>query len=88
MLRELIYLTVGATKKLDKIVEGFIEEGKKEVEDKGLVDIGKEHLSKRKEQIKNIVGDDIKKLADELGLATKEDIEEIKTLLRGKKKEG
>ena len=82
MLRELMYLTVGAAKRVEKIVDSFIEEGKKELEDKSLIEIGKEHLEKRKENFKEMVLEDFKKVADELGLATKEDIEQLKAMIK------
>ncbi|WP_025270605.1 hypothetical protein [Hippea sp. KM1] len=85
MLREFLYLAVGATKRLDRMVEGIIEEGKREMEDKGLIEISKEHLNKRKEQLRSVIGEDIKKLADEFGFATKEDIEELKRLIKTQK---
>ncbi len=83
MFRELIYLTVGAAKKMEKMVDSFIEEGKKQLEDKSIIEVGKEHLDKRKEQFKDMVLDDFKKMANELGLATKEDIEQIKQMIKG-----
>jgi len=83
MLREILYLTVGAAKRAEKMVDAFIEEGKKELEDKSLVELGKEHLEKRKEQFKDMFLDDFKKMADDLGLATKEDIKELKEMMKG-----
>ncbi len=82
MLRELLYLTVGAAKRMEKIVDSFIEEGRKELDDKGLIEIGKEHLEKRKEEFKGMVLEDFKKVANELGLATKEDIEQLKAMIK------
>ncbi len=83
MFREILYLTVGAAKRAEKMVDAFIEEGKKELEDKSLVELGKEHLEKRKEQFKDMFLDDFKKIAEDLGLATKEDIRELKEMIKG-----
>ncbi len=82
MLRELLYLTVGAAKRMEKIVDSFIEEGKKELEEKSLIEVGKEHLERRKENFREMVLEDFKKVANELGLATKEDIEQLKTMIK------
>ena len=82
MLRELLYLTVGAAKRMEKIVDSFIEEGKKELEEKSLIEVGKEHFERRKENFKEMVLEDFKKVANELGLATKEDIEQLKTMIK------
>lgn len=83
MLREILYLTVGVAKRTEKMVDAFIEDGKKELEDKSLVEVGKEHLEKRKGQIKEMFLDDFRKVADDLGLATKEDIRELKEMIKG-----
>ncbi len=83
MLRELIYLTVGAAKKMEKMVDSFIEEGKKQLEDKSLLELSKEHLEKKKEDLKEVLVDDFKKVADDLGLATKEDIQQLKDMIKG-----
>ncbi len=82
MLRELLYLTVGAAKRMEKIVDSFIEEGKKELEEKSLIEVGKEHFERRKENFREMVLEDFKKVANELGLATKEDIEQLKTMIK------
>jgi len=82
MLRELLYLTVGAAKRMERIVDSFIEEGKKELNEKSLIELGKEHLEKRKVEFKEMVLEDFKKVADELGLATKEDIEQLKAMIK------
>ncbi len=83
MLREILYLTIGAAKRAEKMVDAFIEEGKKELEDKSLIELGREHLEKRKGQFKDMFLDDFKKVADDLGLATKEDIRELKEMIKG-----
>ena len=83
MLKELIYLTVGAAKKMEKMVDSFIEEGKKQLEDKSLLELSKEHLEKKKEDLKEVLVDDFKKVADDLGLATKEDIQQLKDMIKG-----
>ncbi len=83
MFREILYLTVGAAKRAEKMVDAFIEDGRKELEDKSLVGLGKEHLEKRKEQFKDMFLDDFRKVANDLGLATKDDIKELKEMVKG-----
>ena len=82
MFSELVYLAVGMGKRVDRMIDSIIEDGKKELENKGLIDIAKEHLQKRKELVKDMMLEDVKKTAKELGLATKEDIEELKRLIQ------
>ncbi|WP_022670894.1 hypothetical protein [Hippea alviniae] len=82
MFSELVYLAVGIGKRVDRMIDSIIEDGKKELENKGLIDIAKEHLQKRKELVRDMVLEDVKKTAKELGLATKEDIEELKRLIQ------
>ncbi len=82
MFTELAYLAVGMGKKMDKIIASVMEEGRKELENKGITEIAREHLDRRKEMVKGVVFKDVKRIADELGLATKEDIEELKKLLQ------
>ncbi len=82
MLKELIYLGCGIEKKITHKLASLVEEGKKEYEDKDIVDIGIEHLKKRKNQVDKLFSNEMKEFADELGLATKQDIEELKNLLK------
>ncbi len=86
MLKELIYLASGAEKKITETVRSLIEEGRKEYGNKeDLIEIGAEHLQKRKRQIKGLLMSDFKEIAEELGLATKRDIEELKEYLKEKR---
>ncbi len=84
MLRELIYLTEGIEKKISDKVKALIDEGKEGYEDKDLLEIGKEHIKKRKSQAKKIFLSDFKNMAEELELATKKDIEELKNYIKNK----
>ncbi len=82
MLRELIYLASGLEKRFTDTIKSLIEEGKQEYEGKDLLEIGKEHLKKRKKQIKGLVLHDFREMAEDLGLATKKDIEELKRYIK------
>ncbi len=82
MIRELIYLGEGIEKKIASKIQELVDEGKKDYEDKDLFEIGKEHLKKRKRQAKKLLLSDFKNMADELGLATKQDIEELKSYIK------
>ncbi len=84
MLRELIYLKEGIEKKVCNKLQEIMDEGKKEYEDKDLFEIGKEHLRKRKNQIEKLFVSDFKNMADELGLATKKDLEELKEYIKNR----
>ncbi len=86
MLRELIYLASGLEKRCMDTLRSLVEEGKKEYGDKeDLLEIGREHLKKRKRQIKGLLLNDFREVAEELGLATKKDIEELKEYLKEKR---
>ncbi len=78
MLKELIYLGSGIEKKITDKLEELIKEGKKDYGDKDLLEMGKIHLKKRKEQVNKLFLGDVRELVDEIGLATKKDIEELK----------
>ena len=82
MFKEMVYMAVGLSKRIDKIVNSIIEEGKKEVEDKGVIELTKEHLNKRKEMVKGMLKEDVEEVIKEFGLATKQDIEELKNLIK------
>ncbi len=84
MLREILYLGAGVEKKVSDTIKSLIDEGKEGYEDKDLIDVGKEHIKKRKSQVKKLFLDDFKSMADELGLATKEDIDELKNYIKNK----
>ncbi len=82
MLREVLYLTVGAAKRAEKMVDSFVEEGRKELEEKSLLELSKEHIEKRKEEFKGMFIDDFKKITEDLGFATKDDIRELKEMIK------
>ncbi len=84
MIREIIYLGEGIEKKISDKIQLLVEEGKKGYEDKDIFEIGKEHIKKRKKQVEKLFLSDFKNIAEELGLATKKDIEEIKSYIKNR----
>jgi polyhydroxyalkanoate synthesis regulator phasin len=87
MLKELIYTGLGATvvmkEKIESELKKLEEEGKIKTNDaksflESIEEKGKEEDEKMKEQIKST----IKEVIDELGLATKSDIEKLKEELK------
>ncbi len=84
MLKELIYLGEGIEKRIAGKIKELVDEGKQGYEDKDLLEIGKEHLKKRKRQLDKLFLDDFKSMAEEIGLATKNDIEELKEYIKNK----
>ncbi len=84
MIREIIYLGEGIEKKISDKIQSLVEEGKKGYEDKDIFEIGKEHIKKRKKQVEKLFLSDFKNIAEELGLATKKDIEEIKSYIKNR----
>jgi len=84
MIKELIYLGEGIEKRIGSKIQELIDEGKQGYEDKDLFEIGKEHLKKRKKQFEKLFLDDFKNMAEEIGLATKKDIEELKDYIKNR----
>ncbi len=84
MLKELIYLGEGIEKRVAGKIKELVDEGKQGYEDKDLLEIGREHLKKRKRQFDKLFLDDFKNMAEEIGLATKKDIEELKEYIKNR----
>ncbi len=84
MIREFIYLFEGIEKRVGEKVESLINEGKDIYGDDDLITIGKKHLDKRKKQLKHFLLSDFKDVADEVGIATKKDIENLKDYIKDK----
>ncbi len=88
MLKELLYTGIGATvlakEKVEAELKKLQENGKIKTDDaksflESIEAKGKEEDEKIKEQLKNT----LQEIVDELGLATKEDIEKLKQELKG-----
>jgi len=88
MLKELLYTGIGATvlakEKVEEELKKLQENGKIKTDDaKSFIESieakGKEEDEKIKEQLKNT----LQEIVDELGLATKKDIEKLKQELKG-----
>ncbi len=84
MLKELIYLGEGIEKRVAGKIKELVDEGKQGYEDKDLLEIGREHLKKRKRQFDKLFLDDFKNMAEEIGLATKKDIEDLKEYIKNR----
>ncbi len=88
MLKELLYTGIGATvlakEKVEAELKKLQENGKIKTDDaksflESIEAKGKEEDEKIKEQLKNT----LQEIVDELGLATKKDIEKLKQELQG-----
>jgi hypothetical protein len=84
MIREFIYLANGIEKELTKKVGELINEGKSEYSDDDMITIAKKHLKKRKRQFNKLFLGDVKRVLDETGVATKDDIKELKDYIKNK----
>jgi polyhydroxyalkanoate synthesis regulator phasin len=83
MLKEILYTTIGATtilkEKVEEEVKKLEEKGKIKTDDaksflESLESKGKEEDEKMKQKLKNT----IKEIFDDLGVATKDDLEKLK----------
>lgn len=82
MLKDLIYLGVGsallAKEKIDEEIAELVEKGKVSKEEaKKLTESAKERAKKEEEQLREKLKEMIREVIDEMGLATKEDIERL-----------
>ena len=88
MLKDLIYLGLGgallAKEKMEEELGELVEKGKLSKEEAmKLVEKAKERGREKEEQAKDELKKVIKEVIEELGLATKEDIEDLKKTLKG-----
>jgi len=88
MLKELIYTSLGA----GLLVKDKVEEELKKLQDEGKIKTDDAHSfleslklkgEQEDEKVKERLKSTIKEIVDELGLATKEDLEKLKTELKG-----
>jgi len=82
ILSEFIYLGMGIKKDVEKRVINLINEGKKEAKDKTVFEAVKEDIDGKKKYVQNILYKDVKQAAEDLGFATKKDIEDLKDYIK------
>jgi len=88
-IKDLFYLGIGAAmiakERLEEEAKEMVEKGKISKEDqKAFVEKAKAKAKAEEAEIQNKFKTAVKEVLSEMGIATKEDIEEIKTLLKNK----
>ncbi len=86
MLRDLVYLGIGgallAKEKTQEHIQELLDKGKVSKEEaQKLLEEAKERGKESEEEFKDELKSIIKEVIDEMGLATKEDINELKEIL-------
>lgn len=82
ILSEFVYLGMGIKKDVKERVINFIKEGKKETKDRTVFETVKEDIDDKKKYVQNILYKDVKRAAEDLGFATKKDIEDLKDYIK------
>jgi len=88
MLKDLLYIGMGgallARERVEEELQKLIEKGKISQNDaKELVESAKNRAKEEEERVKKELKESLREAIDELGLATKADIEELKKLIKG-----
>lgn len=82
ILSEFIYLGMGIKKDVKKRVINLVNEGKKDTKDRTVFEAVKEDIDDKKKYIHNLLYKDVKRVAEDLGFATKKDIEDLKDYIK------
>jgi len=88
MIKDLIYIGLGsallAKERVEEELDKLVEKGKlSKDEAQKLIDNAKNRGKEEEKRVKNELRDAIKEVLRELNIATKDDIKELKELLKG-----